>query len=109
MYQYKYYKYKNKYIEIKKSLKIIDKLKNDVKYGGSYRKLKIDTGNIIKSRPPEFIIIGAQKCGTDSAVINLNKHSQIFVNNEIHFFDAYWKRKTKNWYFNNFNVEKPIR
>lgn len=113
MYQYKYYKYKNKYIEIKKSLEITTELKNDiindVKYGGGYRKLKIDTRNIIKLRPPDFIIIGAQKCGTESAIINLNKHSQIFVNHEIHFFDSHWKRKTKNWYFTHFNVEKPIR
>lgn len=40
--------------------------------------------------PPHFLIIGAQKAGTMAAVKNLNKHSEIYVKCEAHFFDLAW-------------------
>ena len=37
-----------------------------------------------------FLIVGAQKAGTMAAVKNLNKHPDLFVLKEIHFFDLGW-------------------
>ena len=39
---------------------------------------------------PQFLIIGAQKAGTMAAVKNLNKHPDIFVASEVHYFDLAW-------------------
>jgi hypothetical protein len=38
----------------------------------------------------DFFIVGAQKAGTMAAVKNLNKHPDVFVLKECHFFDLYW-------------------
>lgn len=47
---------------------------------------------------PSFYIIGAQKCGTMAAVKNLNQHPDIFVANELHYFDRGWHTKDITWY-----------
>lgn len=57
----------------------------------------------------DFIIIGAQKAGTTSAVHNLNLHPMIRVFNgvteygqrEIEFFNQHWERG-RSWYFSHF-------
>lgn len=59
-------------------------------------------------RLPNFYIIGAQKCGTMAAVKNLNKHPDIFVANEIHFFDRAWHTKDLNWYSAQFQSDKTV-
>ena len=56
-----------------------------------------------KIKYPNFLIIGVQKGGTVSAVINMNKHPDIFVHREIHYFDKLWNKKSKSWYYNLFN------
>lgn len=38
----------------------------------------------------DFFIVGAQKAGTMAAVKNLNKHPDVYVLKECHFFDLYW-------------------
>lgn len=45
----------------------------------------------------DFLIIGVQKAGTMAAVKNLNKHPEIFVCREPHFFDLYWDMGL-DWY-----------
>jgi hypothetical protein len=64
--------------------------------------------NTKKIAYPNFLIIGVQKGGTVSAVINMNKHPDIFVHREIHYFDMYWTTKTKFWYYNLFNKSSKI-
>jgi hypothetical protein len=59
-----------------------------------------------KIKYPNFLIIGVQKGGTVSAVINMNKHPEIFVHREIHYFDKLWDEKSKSWYYNKFNKSK---
>ena len=48
---------------------------------------------------PDFIIIGAQKCGTTTLYTNLVKHPWIkpALEKEVHFFDAAYS-KGLNWY-----------
>jgi len=43
----------------------------------------------MKGRKPDFLIIGAMKCGTTSLHDYLGKHPEIYTTNpkEIHFFD----------------------
>ena len=55
----------------------------------------------------DFLIIGAQKGGTMAAVKNLNKHPDIFVLSECHFFDLYWDMGL-NWYRRNLRSNKKI-
>ena len=94
--------------------------KNTLLHDGVLHKLSI-SGNIIpkninksiiskkKVKYPNFLIIGAQKGGTVSAVINLNKHPDIFVHKEIHYFDIHYNKK-KSWYYSLFNKSnKKIR
>ncbi len=52
---------------------------------------------------PDFVIIGAQKCGTSSLHKNLRKHPQISVSltKELHFFDINWSKGVA-WYKKNF-------
>ena len=45
----------------------------------------------------DFLIIGAQKAGTMAAVKNMNKHKDVFVLKECHFFDLYWDMGI-DWY-----------
>jgi hypothetical protein len=54
-----------------------------------------------------FLIIGAQKAGTVAAVKNLNKHPDIFVCPETHFFDVHWD-KGLDWYINKLHTSKLI-
>jgi hypothetical protein len=67
-----------------------------------------------KYRVVEFIIMGAQKCGTTSLSLNIGKHPDIYINcnhdpkiSEIHFFDIYWKRGIE-WYKKHFDYSKKI-
>ncbi|OGL47144.1 MAG: hypothetical protein A2W05_03565 [Candidatus Schekmanbacteria bacterium RBG_16_38_10] len=48
---------------------------------------------------PDFIIIGAQKCGTTTLYNNLIKHPYVIpaLRKEIHFFDLYYE-KGVTWY-----------
>ncbi|MDD9946073.1 MAG: sulfotransferase domain-containing protein [Myxococcales bacterium] len=54
---------------------------------------------------PDFIIIGAQKCGTTSAIANLTRHPMVETSvpqpppgaTELHFFDVHWNRGLA-WY-----------
>jgi len=61
--------------------------------------------NLIKNllSDPEYIIIGAQKCGTTSLFRYLRKHPCVAAayNKEIHFFDKNYQ-KGLNWYKANF-------
>ena len=55
----------------------------------------------------DFLILGTQKSGTMAAVKNMNKHPDVFVLKECHYFDLYWDMGV-NWYrkqlFNSNNV-----
>jgi len=56
----------------------------------------------------DFFIVGAQKAGTMAAVLNMNKHPDIFVLKECHFFDSFWD-KGVGWYRNQLaKSSKPI-
>jgi len=54
------------------------------------------------NKGPDFLIIGVQKGGTVSAVVNLNKHPDVFVHTEIHYFDNLWNIMPKQWYYDMF-------
>ncbi len=59
---------------------------------------------------PNFIIIGAQKCGTTSLYNYLTRHPQILpaTRKEVHFFDLRFDKKRINWYYNQFpQTETP--
>lgn len=66
-------------------------------------------------RLPDFLIIGAQKCGTTSARINLGRHPHIAFNDaespsrELHFFDreANWQLGWQ-WYASHFTQSAPL-
>mgnify|MGYP001416814740 CR=1 FL=1 len=54
--------------------------------------------------PPDFIGIGAMRCGTTWISDKLRKHPEIFLPNnykELHFFDSHYKNGIE-WYENNF-------
>lgn len=53
----------------------------------------------------DFLIVGAQKAGTMAAVKNLNKHPELFVLKEIHYFDLGWHSGTPEKYRNAFADE----
>jgi hypothetical protein len=59
-------------------------------------------------RLPTFYIIGAQKGGTMAAVKNLNKHPDIYVANEVHYFDRAWHTKDVKWYAAQFTTDKSV-
>ena len=60
--------------------------------------------------PPDFLILGAQKAGTMAAVKNLNKHPELFVLKEPHFFDLAWHNKSIAAYCRQFsNSGKRVR
>jgi hypothetical protein len=61
------------------------------------------------SKLPQFLIVGAQKGGTMAAVKNLNKHPEIYVLSEPHYFDLAWHKRDANWYVSQFDSNKPIR
>ena len=56
-----------------------------------------------KTKPPEFIIIGAGKCGTTSLYKYLSTHPQILLSNkkELRFFDQNFARG-REWYLAQF-------
>lgn len=57
----------------------------------------------------DFIIIGVQKGGTTSAVVNLNQHPKISIPyKEIHFFDIHWENGIK-WYKQQFPKNKKSK
>ena len=51
---------------------------------------------------PHFLILGAQKAGTMAAVKNLNKHPDIHVVSEEHYFDLGWFQRSKKSYLDLF-------
>ena len=58
----------------------------------------------LKNRIVDFIIIGAQRCGTTALSLNISKHPEIYLDNnqnpekgEVHFFDINWKKGIE-WY-----------
>jgi len=54
---------------------------------------------------PDFIIIGAARCGTTSLYFDLVKHPQILPNRvwkEINYFDLRWKDYSPSWYGDRF-------
>jgi hypothetical protein len=53
--------------------------------------------------PPHYLILGAQKAGTMAAVVNLNKHPEVFCLKEPHFFDLGWHSKSVQSYRNLFS------
>jgi len=53
--------------------------------------------------PPDFLILGAQKAGTMAAVKNLNKHPELFVLKEPHYFDLGWHSKSVATYCRQFH------
>ncbi len=55
---------------------------------------------------PDFIIIGAQKCGTTSLWHYLKSHPQIRMapTKELHYFDRMYSRVKPQWYMNQFKV-----
>lgn len=57
-------------------------------------------------RFPDFIIIGAQKCGTTSLFHYLSQHPDINLpdEKEIHFFDKFYHRGI-NWYLEQFPAD----
>lgn len=57
---------------------------------------------------PQFLIVGAQKAGTMAAVKNLNKHPDIFVACEVHYFDLAWHTKDVKWYSSQLQSTKKI-
>jgi hypothetical protein len=59
---------------------------------------------------PDFIIIGASKCGTTSLYNYLTKHPSIApaLTKEIHYFDLFFQRGNA-WYQSHFNLRSPLR
>jgi hypothetical protein len=61
-------------------------------------------------KKPDFIIIGAQKCGTTTLFQHLRKHPDTRLpkkKKELHFFDTHYAAGL-DWYLNHFNREgKP--
>lgn len=67
-------------------------------YPGQMIKLKFSGKNM-----PDFLIIGAQKCGTTSLYIYLSQHPQILpaAQKELHFFDLNYAQGI-DWYLSQF-------
>lgn len=61
-------------------------------------------------RDPDFLIIGAQKCGTTSLFHYLDQHPDLdmSIDKEIHFFDIHFN-KGLDWYRSQFPKVKPDR
>ena len=68
-----------------------------------------------KRGPPDFIVIGAQKCGTTACARNLALHPDIEVfagtteygQMEIEFFNQHWDRGPV-WYYSHFERRKAL-
>lgn len=52
---------------------------------------------------PDFVVIGAPRCGTTTLHFHLKHHSSVYVaaQKEVHFFDVNWHRDV-GWYFEQF-------
>ena len=59
---------------------------------------------------PEFLIIGAAKCGTTSLYNYLIQHPSVFAsfNKEVHFFD-YYHHKGESWYRSHFPTQQQVK
>lgn len=68
---------------------------------GYHRSLGILTGRM--RILPDFIIIGAQRCGTTSLFYYLSQHPDVYASfpKEVHFFSNYYQ-KGINWYRSHF-------
>jgi hypothetical protein len=57
---------------------------------------------------PNFLIIGAAKCGTTSLFKYLSKHPEIYMppQKEMHYFDIHIKEKSIGWYESHFRNSK---
>lgn len=73
-------------------------------------KLKYTIFRFKKYRTIDFIIAGAMKGGTSSAVINFNKHPEIYINkHEVHYFDHFKNyQRGIDWYKSQFDYSKKI-
>jgi hypothetical protein len=61
-----------------------------------------------KGKTPDFLIIGAQRCGTTHLYDSLIRHPNVMgaSHKEIHFFDEHYHRGAR-WYKANFPVPTP--
>lgn len=86
--------------------KLFRKFKIIRKYRWTIELPAMIRGKLGKGKLPDFVIVGAQKCGTTSLDKNLRQHPQImmpFLIKEIHFFNQHWDRnKDVNWYKGHF-------
>lgn len=67
------------------------------------RRLYNTIKNRVFSNKPDFLIIGAQKCGTTSLFFYLAQHPGLVMpkTKEVHFFDQQYE-KGITWYYNQF-------
>lgn len=63
------------------------------------RKRTGDTGDLRDSGVPHFLILGAQKAGTMAVVKNMNKHPDINVISEVHYFDLKYHTRDPRYSF----------
>jgi hypothetical protein len=61
-------------------------------------------------RLPDFVIPGAQKCGTNFLFLALSRHPQVIpsATKEVHFFDMFFDRG-EGWYRANFPHWEEIK
>lgn len=69
------------------------------------RKMAATVSTAWRDPPPDFLILGAQKAGTMAAVKNLNKHPEVFVMKEPHFFDLAWHTRSVESYCHQFTIQ----
>lgn len=73
---------------------------------GDFRENVVELGDL---RVPDFLVVGAPKCGTTSMNFYLSQHPQIFIppKKELHYFgtDLHWRqdRKSREQYFEYFS------
>ena len=89
----------NKYKEKPLLFKIRRSIRHGFRHYTDFKvqtRLKVGQSRLI----PDFMIIGAQKCGTSSLFINLAKHPQIIpsIKIEVHYFDSRNFQKDFYWY-----------
>ena len=82
---------------------------NSVEMNETESQTKSNDTNAASHYPPHFLIIGVQKSGTMSAVLNLNKHKDISVLSELHYFDLGWNSKTPEQYISNFTKQNQSK
>ena len=91
----------SKYLESNNYKKIKIKSENFVIYHKTNYRLYIFYDNY---RVVDFMIIGVEKSGTTSAMVNLSKHPDIFIaepkhhpGGEMHYYNMHWPKGEK-WY-----------